>query len=73
VNASAEYSAAYEAAKVADNAYEAACVAEYGGHGQRWRVHTAPALIAARAAKVAADERVRAALAALHARVRATG
>lgn len=68
--ASVEYRAAYEAAKVADDVYQRAAVAEHGPYVGRWATHTRPETIAARAAKIAADTRCHTALKALHAAAR---
>lgn len=66
---SVAYKKAYYAAQAADNAYQVAAVAEHGPIIGRWAKHTRPETIAAKAAKIAADELVRTTLKALHARV----
>jgi hypothetical protein len=63
------YFAGYEAAKRADDAYEAACVAHYGATNQRWRIHTDAAILSAQAAKFAADEKMHASWNAIPAQV----
>ena len=67
MGASSNYTAAYTAAIVADNAYADACVTAYGTADSRWRKHTDATVLAAQGRKFAADQAMHAALKALHA------